>query len=244
MNAIRRVLVSSLAVALGSATLLTFPAAPSAASGIPVFDAANYAQSLVQAARALQQINNQLRSLQNEASMLQNMAKNLRTIDFPQLRQISAAMQQINQLMAQAHGIEFKVAGLDQQVRTLFPGALQQALSGDQRIAIARAQLDAATAANRQAMSVQAGIVQNVEADTAALAELAASSQGASGALQVGQAANQLMALSIKQQLQLQNLIAVEFREEAVEHARRAQAEEDGRAQTRRFLEGVTQSRN
>ena len=234
---------AALRIALLAATTLgvaaTVPVAPAAAAGMPVFDVTNYAQNLLQAARALDQINNQVKSLQNEASMLQNMATNLRTIDFPQLQHITSAMQRIDQLMGEAKGIEFKVAGLDRQVSALFPGALRTALTGDQRVAAARAQLDAATAAYRQSMAVQAQVAQNVQEDAGLLNELAASSQGAVGALQVGQAANQLLALSVKQQLQLQNLMASEFREAALERARRAQAEEDGRATTRRFLEGA-----
>ena len=85
-------------------------------------------------------------------------------------------------------------------------------------------------------MSVQAQVAENVREDAGVLSELAASSQSAVGALAVGQAANQLLALSVKQQLQLQNLMASEFREAAIERARKAQAEEDGRAATRRFL--------
>jgi P-type conjugative transfer protein TrbJ len=228
------VLLSSAALGLAA----TIPAAPAAAAGMPVFDATNYAQNLLQAARALEQINNQVKSLQNEASMLQSMAKNLATIDFPQLQKITAAMQRIDQLMGEAQGIEFKVSGLDQQIKSLFPGALSQALTSDQRVAEARKQLDAATTAYRQAMGVQAEVAENVEEDAGILKELAASGQGAEGALQVGQAANQLLALSVKQQLQLQNLMASEFREAAIERARRTQAEEDGRATTRRFLDG------
>jgi P-type conjugative transfer protein TrbJ len=209
-----------------------------AAAALPVFDVTNYAQNLLQAARALDQVNNQLKSLQNEASMLQNMATNLRTIDFPQLQRMTSAMQDIDQLMGEARGIQFKVEGLDQRMESLFPGALKQALTGDQRLAQARDRLDAATAAYRQAMTVQAGVAQNVEEDAGVLSELATRSQSAAGALQVGQAANQLLALSVKQQLQLQNLMAAEFREAAIERARGAQAEEDGRAATRRFLAG------
>jgi type IV secretion system protein TrbJ len=229
-------------VTLGGTVAL--PLAPAAAAGMPVFDVTNYAQNLLQAARALNQINNQVKSLQNEASMLQNMATNLEAIDFPQLQRISSAMQQINQLMSQAQGIQFKVQGLDQQVRTLFPGAVQQALNGNQRLAQARAQLDAATAGYRQAMGVQAQVAENVTADAGTLAELAGTSQSAVGALQVSQAANQLLALSVKQQLQLQNLMASEYREAALERARRVQAEEDGRATTRRFLDVAAPARN
>jgi len=225
------------AVSLGGS--LVVAQAPAKAAGMPVFDVTNYAQNLLQAARALDQISNQVKSLQNEASMLQNMAANLKTIDFPQLQKITSAMQQIDQLMGQAQGIEFKVQGLDQQIKTLFPGAPGRALTGDQRVREARAQLDAATASYRQAMTLQAQVAENVRADAGTLAELAATSQSAGGALQVAQAANQLLALSVKQQLQLQNLMALESRAAALDRARRAQAEEDGRAATRRFLDGV-----
>lgn len=225
--------VSGAALALGLSAAV--PVAPAFAS-LPVFDVANYSQNLLTAARALSQINNQIQSLQNEAAMLQNMAKNLQKLDFPQLAKINSAMRQINQLMGQAQGIEFKVAGLDAKVKSLFPGVLARALTSDQRAASARAQLDAATAAYKQAMRVQAQVAENVEADAGTFSDLAASSQGSVGALQAEQAANQLIALSVKQQLQLQNLMASEYREAAIDRARRAQAEEDGRALTRRFL--------
>lgn len=243
MKKVHRALGLAAAAALTIGGTIALPVAPAAAA-LPVFDPTNYTQNLLQAARALEQINNQVKSLQNEASMLQNMAKNLEKLDFPQLQKITSAMQQIDQLMGKADGIQFKIAGLDQQIKTLFPGALAQALNRDGRVAQARAQLDAATAAYRQAMTVQAQVAENVEADARVLGELATASQGSVGALQVSQASNQLLALSVKQQLQLQNLMASEFREAALERARRAQAEEDGRAMTRRFLDGAGGSRN
>jgi type IV secretion system protein TrbJ len=225
-----------LALALASAAPLAclLPAAPAAA--IPVFDATNYAQNLLQAARALEQINQQIQSLQNEASMLQNMARNLERIEFPQLERINAAMQRIDQLMGQAQGIDFRVDRLDDRIRTLFPGEVRQVLSSDQRVAQARARLDAATTGFRQTMGIQAQVVENVREDSRLLDELVARSQGSVGGLQAQQSANQLAALGIKQQLQLQNLMAAAFREASIERSRRALAEEDGRATTRRFL--------
>ena len=235
MKAISNALGLAAATALTLSGTFALPAAPAVAA-LPVFDPTNYSQNLLQAARALEQINNQVKSLQNEASMLQNMAKNLETIDFPQLQKIRSAMSRIDQLMGQAQAIDFKVDGLDSKVRALFPGALSRALTGDRQVAQARARLDAATSAWRQSMTVQAQVAENVREDAGVLSELAASSQSAVGALAVGQAANQLLALSVKQQLQLQNLMASEFREAAIDRARKAQAEEDGRAATRRFL--------
>jgi len=61
-------------------------------------------------------------------------------------------------------------------------------------------------------------------------------SQGAAGALQAHQASSQLLALGVKQQLQVQQLMAAEFRSQVIERSSRAQAEADGREATRRFL--------
>ena len=230
----------SMALALAAGTTVsigwTFALPVSPAAAIPVFDATNYAQNLLQAARALEQINHQISSLQNEAVMLQNMAKNLERIDFPQLEQINSAVQRIDQLMGQAQGIDFRVDQLDQRIAKIFPGAVDRVLGSDQRVAEARARLDAAMAGHRQAMGVQAQVVENIREDSGLLSDLVGRSQGAVGGLQVSQAANQLLALSIKQQFQLQELMASEYRSQAVERSRKAQAEHEGRAATRRFL--------
>ena len=66
-------------------------------------------------------------------------------------------------------------------------------------------------------------------ADAGTLGELAATQPGRRRARsRSSQATNQLLALGVKQQLQLQNLMAAQFREAALERARRAQAEEEG----------------
>jgi P-type conjugative transfer protein TrbJ len=85
-------------------------------------------------------------------------------------------------------------------------------------------------------MRVQAQVAENVSSDAGVLGTLAERSQGAQGALQAAQTTNQLLALSAKQQLQIQNLMAAQYRAEATEAARRAQAEIDGRLATKKFL--------
>ena len=203
---------------------------------ITVFDPTNYSQTLLTAARSLQQINNQIQSLQNEATMLINQAKNLTRIDFPQLQQITSTLQQIDRLMGQAQGISFRVDGIEEQYRKLFPQQFDAALSRDGRVVAAKARLDASMGAYRQTMSIQAQVVTNVQADAQTLSELVGRSQGAEGALQAQQATNQLLALTAKQQFQIQNLMAAQYRAQATEEARRAQAEIEGRAATRKFL--------
>jgi len=214
----------------------TFAIAPAPAAAIPVFDATNYTQNILQAARALEQINNQIQSLQNEARMLQDMALNLERIDFPQLERISSSLKEIDQLMGEARGIGFKADQLEQRFRAMFPGSVDRALRNDARAAEAKSRLDKALEGFRHGMTVQAEVVSNLRDDARLLSELSRRSEGAVGSLQAQQATNQLLALSTKQQLQLQAMMAAGFREASSERARRAQAEIDARAATRRFL--------
>lgn len=222
--------------AIGSlACALIVPSTPAHAQ-FTVFDLNNYSQNLLTAARTLQQVNNQIRSLQNQAQSLMNQAKNLTTIGFPEIQAITQTLQQIDQLMGQAQGIQFRVDGLDQQFRQLFPQSFNQALTMNGQVVAARTRLDTEMAAYKQTMGVQAQVVENVQADAQTLGGIVSRSQGAEGALQAQQATNQLLALTAKQQFQIQNLMAAQYRAEATEAARRAQAEAEGRAATTKFL--------
>lgn len=215
-----------------SSILMAFPAK----AAVPVFDAPNYAQNLLQAARALEQINHEVQSLQNEAKMLQNMAKNLERVDFPELSSLNSTLSQIGQLMNQAQTIDFNVAAVDQRFQSMFPATIDGSVKSDQRVTAAKFRLGAAMESFRKSMMIQAGVVTNIEQDAALLNDLVGRSQGAAGALQAQQATNQLLALSAKQQMQAQELMASEFRSQSLERAREAEAEAEARAATVRFL--------
>ncbi|PJI89600.1 P-type conjugative transfer protein TrbJ [Sphingomonas koreensis] len=218
--------------AVGSLTAGVMTSMPASAQ-LSVFDPSNYSQNLLTAARTLQQINNQIQSLQNEARMLINQGKNLTRIDFPQLDQLRQKLAEIDRLMGQAQGIDFSVDQLDERFRQLFPDSFDQVLG---RVASAKERLDTEMAAFRQTMTVQSGIVENVRDDAQTLKAIVDRSQGAEGSLQVSQATNQLLALTAKQQFQIQTLMAAQFRSESLEAAKRGQAEREARERTNRFL--------
>jgi P-type conjugative transfer protein TrbJ len=203
---------------------------------LTVFDPTNYSQNILTAARTLQQVNNQIQSLQNEATMLLNQAKNLSHIDFPEMQALTQTLQQVDRLMGQAQGIRFQVSGLDQQYRQLFPQSFGQALTTNQQVIAARTRLDTAMTAYQHTMTIQAQVAENVSADAQNLAAIVAMSQGAEGSLQAQQATNQLLALTAKQQFQIQNMMAAQYRADAIEAARRGQEETDARAAAKRFL--------
>jgi P-type conjugative transfer protein TrbJ len=138
--------------------------------------------------------------------------------------------------MGQAQGIDFRVDQLDDRFRSLFPQDFATALRTDQRVQGARGRLEASMDAFRQTMTVQAQVVENVRDDTQALADIVSRSQGAEGSLQAQQATNQLLALTAKQQFQIQQMMAAQFRAEAQEQARRATQGAEARAATKKFL--------
>lgn len=226
--------VVALAVA-GGAVLDAIIASPPA-HALVVYDPTNYAQNVLTAARALRQVNNQIQSLQNEAQGLANQAKNLSTVSFPELQALTQTLQKIDTLMGQAQNIQFKVASVDQQFSKLYPDAFSQSLKLDDEVTAARSRLDAEVTAYRHTAVMQAQIAENVEADATTMNALVQRSQGAEGTLQALQVTNQLLALSAKQQFQIQQMLAAQFRSQTVGDANRAQAESEAQAAMKKFL--------
>jgi len=222
--------------ACGSLTIGVMMSATPARAQLAVFDTGNYAQNILTAARTLQQVNQQIQQLQNEAQMLINMGKNLTRIDFPQLDAIKTKLAEIDRLMGRASGIDFKVGELDQKFANLFPRDFSAALRTDARVRDARGRLDESMDAFRHTMTVQAQVVENLRDDAEVLSRIVAKSQGAEGSLQAQQATNQLLALTAKQQFQLQHMMAAQFRSESMERARQATQAAEARAATRKFL--------
>lgn len=230
MSCLLKIRPSALIVFL-STILIVMPA-----RALPVFDAAVYSQTLLEASRALTQINNQIQSLQNEATMLQNMATNLKKLDFNSVSRMTTGLQQVDALMLQAQGISYNINTTTTQYQTLYPQQYADAATSNQLMMDAKTRWLASMNGYQQTMSVQSQVVQNVQSDRGLLQDLVNQSQGAQGSLQAQQATNQLLALSTKQQLQIQTMMAAQFRAEATEQARAAESQEQGRASTKKFL--------
>ncbi|MEJ0024954.1 MAG: P-type conjugative transfer protein TrbJ [Rhizomicrobium sp.] len=218
------------------ATALSVASLAPAQAQWAVFDSANYAQNLLEAARALQQINNQIQSLQNEATMLQNMGKNLTSLNTSQLGTMVTALTQISTLMNQGQGIAFNVSATTAAFAQTYPQSYPSGTSTATLAADALKRWQDSMAAFQQTLTIQAQVAQNVQADTATLTSLTNASQAAVGNLQVSQATNQLLALSIKQQLQIQNLMAAQYRAASLDQARNAESDVQAQSQFSTFL--------
>jgi len=233
----RRVIRVSIFAALGCAVLGgQLALSPEPAKAIVVYDPSNYAQNVLTAARSLQQINNQIKALQNQATSLSNQARNLATVGFPEIDTLTRTLSRIDSLMNQAAAIDFKVSNLEAQYAGLYPKDFNASLRLDQQVTGARSRMDAQVAAYRQTMLVQAQIVENVRGDSDLLANLTERSQSTTGSLQAAQVSNQLLALIAKQQVQIQQLLAAQFRAQALDDAGGAQATTVSQGATAKFL--------
>jgi type IV secretion system protein TrbJ len=201
-----------------------------------VFDPSNYSQNLLTAARSLQQIQNQITSLQNQAQMLINQAKQLEQLPTTVLNDVERDHSQIQNLLKQANGITYNVQSLNQTYSQRYPVSISSAMSDLQMIASAQQRWQDSLSAFQHSLTLGAGAVQNLPNTQAQTASLLASSQSSVGILQATQAGNQLVAVQTRQLADLTALLAAQGRSQALEQARKAEAEGQAQEQFRRFL--------
>jgi P-type conjugative transfer protein TrbJ len=221
------------ATLLAATVIIILSIAP--ASAQIVYDPSNYAQNVLQAARALEQINNQITGLQNQAQMLINQARNLASLPQSSLNQIQQSIQRTQQLLGQAQRITYDVGQIDQAFSTTY-GAASTTASDQTLVDGARERWRNSVAGLQDAMKVQAGVVANIDTNRVEMSSLVTASQSATGTLQATQAGNQLIALQGQQIADLTAAVAAQGRAQNLEAAQRAAAQEQGREQLRRFL--------
>jgi type IV secretion system protein TrbJ len=179
-------------------TALALVAGPAAGQQV-VYDPLNYAQNLLQAARALQQINNQIAQLENQSQSLINQAKHLVSLPYSLVSTITGQIQRTEQLIAQAQRIAYSVSTIDKAFTTNY-GAINLNVSQQQMVAQAQQRWQTSVAGLQDAMRMQATVVGNIPTSRTTVTTLGSSSQQASGALQAIQVNNQLL-VQISQQL-------------------------------------------
>src|SRR5262249_10027693 len=96
-----------------------------AGAQMTVYDPSNYAQNVLQAARALQQINNQINSLQNQTQMLLNQARNLASLPYSSLQTIEQSITRTQQLINQAQRLAYDTNQIDQEFQRTYPELLR-----------------------------------------------------------------------------------------------------------------------
>lgn len=209
-----------------------------------VIDPTNLVQNTNSAINTLQQINNQIRQLQNEAQMLIDSADNLARLDQSSIDELHRILERIDGLMKQGDDLTYEVATSEQRYEEEFPESYSN-LTNQEIVVQAMDQWKMARRSFGNAIRVQSGIVTSIAESKETLTRIVSQSQEAAGNLEVNQAGNQLIALSVEQQMQMQQLMAAQYRMSAVEHARRAAIEEQARVRHERFKgDGSAYTRN
>lgn len=217
------------------ALVLTLDAGGPAHAQLIVKDPTNYAQNVLQAARALQQINNQIQQIQNQALSLINEARNLASLPHSSLKALQDQVARTRQLLGEAQRVAFDVRAIEEAFRNGYRGADAHA-SDRALVAGAQERWRNSVAAFEDALRVQAGVVGNINGVRAEMSTLVTSSQSATGALQAAQAGNQILALQAQQIADLAALMASQGRAQSLEQARQTAASAQAREQLRRFL--------
>jgi len=230
---IRFALATSLALAtcVAAATVL-----PTSANAFVVFDPWNYGQNLLTAARSLEEIQNQIKQLTNEAQALAKMDLNLTQLGSSIGGDLKSQMNDIKSLLDKANGIALDVTATDSKMKALFPSDYSSALTNDQSLQAAKSRWDETLSAFKRRMSLEAKVVENTTQDGNDLSDLLSKSASAVGNLQVQQAGNELLGLSVKQQLQLQTLMAADQRAQSLDRARILASQEESRLRFKTFV--------
>ena len=223
------------ALTAGTALALAVASVPADAEWI-VFDPTNFSQNVLTAARELQQVDNEIQSLENQATMLINQARNLASLPYSSLAQLEQSITQTEQLLLQAQRIAYSITAINQAFTQTYPQAYSASPSSQQLIAGAQTRWQNSLAGFQDAMTVQAGAVQNLDSTRTQINALILSSQSAAGALQAAQSGNQLIALQTRQLADLTGVMAAIARAQSLEGARNVENELQAQQQLATFL--------
>lgn len=229
----RRRIVATCLTVLMSVTFVS-PASAFFGLGSIVLDPSNLAQNISTATNTVRQINNQVRQLQNEAQMILNQVEDLRNLDFNSIEELTRILEEIDSLMRQSEDISYEVEESKRLYQKNYPESYE-ALTNEEIVTHALDQWHMSRSAFGHSIQVQSGIVTAISDTRGTLSELVSQSQTATGNLAVSQAGNQLVALGVEQQMQMQQLMAAHYRMMATEQARRHAIEEQGRVLHNRF---------
>jgi len=106
----------SVCAALSLCILLCACIAPPATAQLSVYDPANHAQNILQAARALQQVDQQVEQLTHEIDMLEKMARDLETFPMDVSHAIiQERISRIDALLHKAEGIGYEIGEVERR---------------------------------------------------------------------------------------------------------------------------------
>ena len=224
LKTLRNILLTAVVMPLAFST----PAHAIFGFGDIVIDPTNLIQNVLTATRTLQQVQIQIQSLRNQAQHLVSQG-------FDVSGDLNQTLNEITRLTNEARALTYRIDQIERAFESHFPDAYAD-WSVTEQAQIADAQQDAAREAYRDSVMMQAQIVEAVQADARNLDNLIFASQSSVGELSAMQAGNQITALSAKQTMQMQEMMASQYRAQAIERSRAIYQEQAGAARHESFM--------
>ena len=224
LKTLRNILLTAVVMPLAFST----PAHAIFGFGDIVIDPTNLIQNVLTATRTLQQVQIQIQSLRNQAQHLVSQG-------FDVSGDLNQTLNEITRLTNEARALTYRIDQIERAFESHFPDAYAD-WSVTEQAQIADAQQDAAREAYRDSVMMQAQIVEAVQADARNLDDLIFASQSSAGELSAMQAGNQITALSAKQTMQMQEMMASQYRAQAIERSRAIYQEQAGAARHESFM--------
>lgn len=197
-----------------------------------VYDPTNYAQNLLQAARALEQIHNQIQQIEQATRMLAQNPLQLSP-------EIAGDIAEARRLFTQAQGIAFDLHKVGDDVHALYPEQWTQ-MNLDEMLAQSDRWLRQDRQSVEQAMAAEARAAEAIARSQGQIDRALQSSSGAEGQTGAIQAGNQLLGISASQLAQIHALLIAQGRALETERMERIAREERAReVQSRAFPTGA-----
>jgi len=211
---------------LTSAALAAALAASPAHAQRIVYDPTNYAQNLLQAARALEQIRNQVRQIEQATAMLSQNPLQLSP-------ELSQSIQEARSLFESAQGIAFDIDTLGNDLRTLYPDTWEE-FDLEGVLGQSDAWMRESRASLTRAMEAEARAARSIEQSRGRIDRALQSSSGAEGQTGAIQAGNQLLGIQASQLAEIHALLIAQGRALETERMERLAREERAREIQRR----------
>jgi P-type conjugative transfer protein TrbJ len=221
--------------ALACSVAITTAAAVPALAQLVTFDPVNLIENALTAARELEQIANQASQIANEIKSLENEARNLASLGKSFTPDLIGELKAMDGLIDEASGVALKVQGTRDALQSLYKGDYAGTTVAA-RAQAAQKQIDAARAALKTSLLIQAQAAEQVRSDETSLQSLSSASANAGGALAATQATNEYLAFTAEQNMRLQQMLVANSRAEALEQARQLEARAQAQAEHEHFF--------
>jgi P-type conjugative transfer protein TrbJ len=157
-------------------------------------------------------------------------------LPYSSLTQLQQSISQTEQLLSQAQRVAYSVSSINQAFTQAYPQSYSGTTSFAQLVTGAQTRWQNSLSGFQDAMRVQAGVVQNLDATRTQINALVSSSQSASGALQAAQSGNQLIGLQTTQLADLTAVMAAIARAQSLEGARTVANQAQAQQQLTNFM--------